>query len=263
MTTDRLRVNGHPAGRIATIRSEAVDFRRRLVTFTLGLGLCGALAGCVMMDSPGSGRAAEPPAYRVGDRWVYRAQDGWFRLFTNWEETHTISAVNADGITERVTLRGPTLDVARSELWAAPGKVRIGALYDHETRRFATPLDRYRFPLAPGATWSQFVDNVDETNRTSGPINYYLRAQGWETVSTPAGTFDAIVLHVVIWLDDETFWRYPTLCDYLIWYAPAVRGVVREQKRASYQEKGGDFDNAAKIPTQNTVIELVSFTPGA
>jgi len=263
MTTDRLRGSGHPAGRVATIGSEPVDFCRRLVTFTLGLGLCGALAGCVMMDSPGSGRAAEPPAYRVGDRWVYRAQDGWFRLFTNWEETHTISAVNADGITERVTLRGPTLDVARSELWAAPGKVRIGALYDHETRRFATPLDRYRFPLAPGATWSQFVDNVDETNRTSGPINYYLRAQGWETVSTPAGTFDAIVLHVVIWLDDETFWRYPTLCDYLIWYAPAVRGVVREQKRASYQEKGGDFDNAAKIPTQNTVIELVSFTPGA
>ena len=236
--------------------------RRFVVLVCCAAGLA-TLAGCAAMDSPGSGRAAEPPAYRVGDRWVYRAQDGWFRLFTNWDETHTISAVNADGVTERVTLKGPTLDVTRSELWPAPGKVKVGAVYEHETRRFATPLDRFRFPLAPGATWSQFVNNVDETNRTSGQINYYLRAQGWETVSTPAGTFDAIVLHVLIWLDDETFWRYPTQCNYTIWYAPAVRGVVREEKRASYQEKGGDMDNSARIPTQNTVLELVSFTPGA
>jgi hypothetical protein len=236
--------------------------RRLIIVVLCATGLA-PLAGCAGIDSPGSGRAAEPPAYRVGDRWVYRAQDGWFRLFTNWDETHTISAVNADGITERVTLKGPTLDVARSELWPAPGKVKIGALYEHETRLFATLLDRYRFPLAPGASWSQFVNNVDESTRTGGQINYYVRAQGWETVSTPAGTFDAIVLHVVIWLDDETFWRFPTLCNYTIWYSPAVRGVVRELKRASYQEKGGDFDNAARIPTQNTVIELLSFTPGA
>ena len=172
-------------------------------------------------------------------------------------------AIGADGITERVTLKGPTLDVGRSELWTAPGQVKIGALYEYETRRFATPLDRFRFPLASGATWSQYVNNVDETNRTSGQINYYLRALGWQTVATPAGAFDAIELHVVIWLDDETFWRFPTECNYILWYAPAVRGVVREIKRASYQEKGGDRDGPARIPTQNTFTELVSFAPGA
>ena len=236
---------------------------RRSVTIGLCVVGLAMLVGCAGVESQGSGRAAEAPSYRVGDRWVYRVQDGWFRLFTVWDETHTISAVNADGITERVTLRGPTLDIARTELWAAPGRVKVGSLYDYETRRFATPLERYRFPLASGASWSQYVNNVDEANRTAGQINYYLKAQGWETVATPAGTFDALVLHVVIWLDDETFWRFPTLCNYTVWYAPAVRGVVREIKRASYQEKGGDFDNAARIPTQNTVIELLSFTPGA
>jgi hypothetical protein len=236
---------------------------RRFVGITLYVAGFAVLAGCAGVESMGSGRAAEAPAYRVGDRWVYRVHDGFFRLITTWDETHTISAVNADGITERVTLKGPTLDVLRSELWSAPGQVKIGALYDYETRRFATPLDRYRFPLASGATWSQYVNQSDEVNRTSGQINYFLRAQGWETVATPAGTFDAIVLHIVIWLDDETFWRYPTLCNYIVWYAPAVRGVVREVKRASYQEKGGDRDANARIPTQNSLIELVSFTPGA
>ena len=242
---------------------EPVNFTRRRVTFTLGLAASGALTACGGVESMGSGRAAETPAYRVGDRWVYRAQDGFNRLITTWDETHTISAINAEGIAERVTLKGPTLDVARSELWAAPGQVKVGAVYENETRRFAVPLDRYRFPLASGAMWSQYVNQVDETNRTSGQINYYLRAQSWGTVATAAGTFDALELHVVMWLDDGTFWRFPTQCNYILWYAPAVRGLVREIKRASYQEKGGDMDANARIPTQNTFIELVSFTPGA
>jgi hypothetical protein len=236
---------------------------RRRVNAALCVAPFATLAGCAGVESKGSGRAAEAPAYRVGDRWLYRAQDGFFRTIKTWDETHTISAVNADGITERVTLKGPTLDVVRSELWSAPGQVKVGALYEYETRRFATPLDRYRFPLAAGAAWSQYVNNFDESTKNSGQINYYLRAQGWETAATAAGTFDALVLHVIIWLDDETFWRFPTQCNYIVWYAPEVRGVVREIKRASYLEKGGDMDSAARIPTQNSLIELVSFTPGA
>jgi hypothetical protein len=236
-------------------------FRRR-VALIFGLAAAVALAGCASFDSPGSGRAAEAPAYRVGDRWVYRGQDG-FRLLTTGEETHTISAVGADGIGERITVKGPTLDLTRAEQWAAPGLVKVGALYENETRRFATPLDRYRFPLAAGAGWNQFVDNFDESTKTAGQINNYVRVGGWETVVTPAGTFDAIVMHVIMWLDDGTFWRWPTQCNYTVWYAPAVRGVVREVKLAQYLEKGGDMDNGSTIRTQNTVVELVSFTPGA
>ena len=236
---------------------------RRRVALIFGLAAMGALAGCASLDSPGSGRAAEAPTYRVGDRWVYHGRDGFFRLFTTWEETHTISAVGADGIGERITVKGPTLDLARAELWTVPGRVKIGALYENETRRFATPLDRFRFPLAAGASWNQFVDNFDESTKTAGQINNFVRVRGWETVVTPAGTFDAIVMTVMMWLDDGTFWRWPTQCNYTVYYAPAVRGVVREVKRAWYLEKGGDMDNGATIPTQNTVIELVSFTPGA
>jgi len=105
---------------------------RRLISVVVMAAGVALLAGCAGTSGQGSGRAAEPPAYRVGDRWVYQAQDGWFRLIKTWEETHTISAVNADGITERVTLKGPTLDVARSELWLAPGQVKVGALFDSE-----------------------------------------------------------------------------------------------------------------------------------
>jgi hypothetical protein len=63
-------------------------------------------------------------------------------------------------------------------------------------------------------------------------------------------------------LDDEEFWRWPTDCTYTIWYAPAVRGAVRERKRADYLEKSGGPDAGGRLPAQNTTVELLSFTPG-
>jgi len=221
-----------------------------------------ALAGCAGFESAGSGPAAEAPAYRVGDRWTYSAQDG-FLTPERWGETHAISAIGTDGISAWITQKGPARDVARAELWSAPGLVKIGAVFDSETRRFVTPLNRHGFPLAAGASWSQFVDNYNEATKETGQINRYVRVRGWEKVITPAGTFDALAMHVVMHLDDEEFWRFATECNYTVWYAPAVRGVVREEKRAQYMQKSGDHDSGGRIHTQNAVVELLSFTPGS
>jgi hypothetical protein len=235
------------------------------VSRTFIAGFCiaatAALTGCAGFESAGSGPAAETPAYRVGDRWTYRVQDG-FRSPERWEETHSITAIGTEGISARITQKGPSRDVARAELWSAPGLVKIGAVFDNETRRFVTPLERYRFPLAAGQSWSQFVDNFNETTKATGQINHYVRVRGWEKVTTPAGTFDALAMHVVMHLDDEEFWRYATQSNYTVWYAPAVRGVVRAERRAEYRERGSRFDLGGRIPTQNAVVELLSFTPG-
>ena len=220
------------------------------------------VGGCASLDSPATGGpAAEAPAYRVGDRWVYHATDG-FRAPVRWEETREVTAITAEGIAVRVTQKGPSVDNARIELWAAPGLVRTGALFDDETRRFATLLKRYDFPIAPGKTWSQFVDNYNESTNRAGQINHYVRVGDWEKVTTPAGTYDAIRLRVLTRLDDDEFWRWATECNYLVAYAPAVRGVVREDKEAQYREKGSPTDGVAAFRSQHAVLELVSFTPG-
>jgi hypothetical protein len=226
--------------------------------------LVAAIAGCSTLSAPGlaDGPPAAAPAYRVGDRWVYGAEDG-FRVKVTWTETHEVTALGADGITVRVTQQGPGVDNRRTEQWAAPGLVRVGALFDDETRRFGTPLVRYEFPLTVGRSWNQWVDQYDEQTKREGRINRYVRAAGWGSVTTPAGTFDAIALRVVMTLDDEEFWRYATRCNYLVWYAPAVRGIVKEARDAQYLERGGDMDSAAPIRSQHAVLELVSFTPGA
>ena len=94
----------------------------RLVTITVAVSALAALAGCAGPGGAGSGPPVEAPAYRVGDRWVYHGDDG-FRVKTEWDETHEVVAIGPEGITVRITLKGPTTDVTRTELWAAPGQV--------------------------------------------------------------------------------------------------------------------------------------------
>lgn len=235
--------------------------RRPLLLSSLLATLLAVLAGCAGLDSGGSGAAADAPSYRVGDRWVYRAMDG-FRAPVVWDETREVVAIGPAGITVRVAQKGPSVDGVRTEQWSAPGLVMVGAIYDDETRRFTPALERYRFPLSSGQSWNQWVDNYDETAQKQGPINHFVRVRGWEKIVTPAGTFDAIALRVNARLDDEEFWREATTCSYLIWYAPAVRGVVREEKEAQYREKGGAMDGLASIRSQHALLELVAFTPG-
>src|SRR5690606_35141684 len=97
-------------------------------------------------DREGSGPLIEAPTLRVGDRWVYHVRSG-FRDPDLWEETHVVTEAGTDGITIRVTMKGARVNGERIERLASPGRVMQGSLFDIETRRFATPLERYRFPL--------------------------------------------------------------------------------------------------------------------
>ncbi len=225
--------------------------------------LVGALlvTGCAIPGA-GSGASGPPvaaPSVQVGDRWTYHGRDG-FRVGVEWDETHEVIAAGPAGISVRVTLAGPTVSGSRIETLAAPGQVTTGSLMDIETRRFATPLARYAFPLSPGQTWNQFVDDFNEGTAKAGQINRYVRVGGWDRVSTPAGMFDALRMRVFMRLDDEEFWRGPTQCNYLVWYAPAVGASVREEKSAEYWEKSDRRDGVGAMRAQNTLLQLVSFT---
>ena len=235
----------------------------RVIVRIAALALAALVGGCAGLDQHGdlAGRVAATPTLVVGQSWTYRGREG-FRDPLVWEETHEVAAIGPGGITVRVTARGDRVSGERTESLASPGIVRVGSLMDIETRRFATPLERFRFPLATGETWNQWIDNVNETTNKAGQINRYVRVGDWDKVSTPAGVFDAIRMRVMMRLDDEEFWRYPTTCNYLIWYAPAVGAPVREEKEAEYYEKGEEFDGFGAIRAQHTLIELVAYTPG-
>ena len=240
---------------------------RSIVALAAALSATALLAACggtaTIMGSPSIAGASGPPApaptVRVGDRWVYNAVDGYRQKIT-WTETHEVTAIGADGIRVNVTLQGSNIDIARTEIWSAPGVVRSGSIYEAETDRFDPALVRYQYPLTNDASWSQQVRDLNKPPGPYGPIRFHARVGGYESVTTPAGTFDAIKIRYLIQLDDETFWRYPTQCDYVVWYAAAVGAMVREQKRSYYLEK--DVEAAPQVPGQRAVYELVSFTRG-
>ena len=226
----------------------------------LAILLFAALAGCAGFDSASTGGpAADAPTFRVGDRWVYRAADG-FRVALQWSETHVVTSVAPGAITVRITEAGPDARGERTEVWSAPGLLVSGAVFDEETRRFATPIKIYDFPLAPGERWNQWVENLNAATNKTGQINRYVTVGGWEKVATPAGTFDAIKLRVLMRLDDEEFWRGPTQCNYLIFYAPAIGAMVRAEKNAEYWEKSDRRDGVGAITAQHAVLELESYS---
>ena len=219
------------------------------------------LASCATPTITGgaAGPAAEAPSLKPGDRWVYHGQDG-YRVPVVWDETHEITAIGPEGITVRVTLKGPTIDIQRTETWSAPGIVRTGAVYEAETDRFEPSLIRYNYPLSVGNTWSQSIRNANKPPDPFGPIQRHVEVGGYESVSTPAGTFDAIRMRVLMQLDDATFWRYGTECNYLVWYAPSVGATVKEEKRSSYREKEGM--EGVSVPGQHATLQLTSFSRG-
>ncbi|MET0917813.1 MAG: hypothetical protein ABWY07_05230 [Burkholderiales bacterium] len=222
---------------------------------------------CGGLESAGSGSpAAEAPIFRVGDTWVYRATDG-FRTPLRWEETHEVIAVAPGAITVRVTESGPNARGTRTEVWATPGLLQTGPVFDEETRRFTVPVKIYDFPMSPGQRWNQWVDNewMDRAAGNalrSGQINRYVTVGEWKRVPTPAGTYDALALRVLMRLDDEEFWRWPTTCNYVVYYAPAVGAMVRAEKRAEYWEKGDRRDGIGAIQSQHATLELVSYARG-
>jgi hypothetical protein len=212
---------------------------------------CGVLAwqasGVEAADAP----SAPAPAVSVGDRWVYRVNDRARK--TTLDEVREVTAAGPDGITVRVTRAGDS----RDELLSAPGLVRSGAACGEETRRFATPLQRYAFPLEPGKRWNQWVEYAADGRK--GKINYNVRMRGWEKVQTAAGSVDALRMLVIVRLDDADAFRNATECNFTVWYAPAVRGPVREQRTASYVTKGS---SPMRQQEMDASYELSSFTPG-
>ena len=142
--------------------------------------------------------------------------------------------------------------------------VGTGALMDIETRRFATPLERYRFPLAPGETWNQWVDNFNETHASrEGKINRYARVGGWEKVvdarrhvrRDPAARADAPRRRGVLALSDDV--QLPDLVR-----AGRRRAGARGKGSRVLREAATRGDGQGAIRAQHTLLELVSFTPG-
>jgi hypothetical protein len=211
-----------------------------------------------------AGKAAHPtvahaPALRVGDEWTYTvsARDG--RSIASSVETRRVTVASPTHVTLRIERKGRGVDIARTESFSSPGVVTSGAACGDETRRFPSGFLRLDFPLRPGKRWSRRVESVTSATGKQGSIHYRASVRHWEKVTTPAGTFDALRVTVLVRLDDADATRQGTECDFTLWYSPSVGATVLEDRRASVTTRGDDPETTQ---TLDAGYELVSYIAG-
>ena len=230
-----------------------------LVVATAGIAMASTGESATTLRGA-EGPAAQAPQPRAGDRWVYRATDGYGNKVA-WQETYEVTSVAPDAINVKVSVVGAGVDHTRTEIWSAPGVMTQGAILEAETRRFEPAWIRYKYPMATGDSWSQSIRNPATQPGPYGPMQSKVTVGGYEKVTTPAGTFNAMKLRYFLRLDDETFWHMPTEADYYVWYAPELGVLVRQEKRSRTVQKGHNA-GSANFGTR-AVYQLVSFTRGS
>ncbi len=199
------------------------------------------------------------PTLAVGDHWEYRITDNLRMGLVTMLEADVVS-INAGTASLRLVYND---QFGRSESRAeidANGGLIAGALKGQETRTFQMPVQMYDFPLERGKSWRQTVPTISPDTQLNAQILAFGNVQGQTVVTVPAGAFNTTFVFRILQLDDEQFWRTRTTREDSVWFAPEVKGPVRELRNASFIQSGGGM--GALVRTENTTRELLSFRPG-
>lgn len=185
-----------------------------------------ALAALCSARAPAASDAAvQAPTLRVDDTWVYR--------FTENDQTtplmQRVTGVDADGY----RLESQEIDFGGFQRVRLDRQLNllereVGA---HRLVSFTPFYPYFHFPLEPGAEWSGEVA-IRHNWETGYQLdrNLRFRVVGWEEVRVPAGIFHALRIEG----EGRNSGRIGERelhgrVHERLWYAPAVRNVVRRE----------------------------------
>ena len=179
-------------------------------------------------------RIVNKPDLRVGDKWVYNVG------YNNEKVEKTIRSIKDDKV-EVVEPNNCNLDtLTYTPSW---GKTRgCAVLFGKGSKRTTTfnytPPLQYTpdmpFEVRPGKTWKLEYKFGSDPNSLEG------KAIGWETITVPAGTYEALKIEVSLTSGLKTGFKYT------LWYAPAANNFIKQLLTQEPQEN----------------FELVSYTKG-
>lgn len=232
---------------------------RRGARLLAAVVLPAALAACATADVLPLGAPVPAPEPRVGDAWNYTVLDG-FRGFERGAASFAVTAVQGETFTAEVEEAGGPVTRSftlrlRPRADSAPAADPSADAGHAVTRTFARgwnpvngrtpagdevtydpPLPLFVFPLEDGRRWTQTVTATVTRTGARFPVFVQGRVLGRETVTTPAGTFDAIRIQRSLRIGDgeTSIWRSDTFQAETEWYAPAVGRSVRYQQDLNY-----------------------------
>lgn len=201
--------------------------RRRLLGALATLAAGGLAGGCASRAAVPPPVGAEPlalPALRVGDRWSYR--------LTNRYNGGTIGETTVEvvetGSALRLRVDPGDGQPPQHERYADAWRVIEETTFDGSIV-FDVPM-----PLVPpGARTGAAVATAGRyrSERSSGEFVWQqrLRAVGWERITVPAGTFDALRIDRLIDFQHPDRFRMMSERTDILWVSPQVgRWVARE-----------------------------------
>ena len=227
-----------------------------LVPLTASL-LVGACASVGVSDGP----AAPAPTFRVGDRWVYEASDG-FRVAVTWTETHEVTAINAEGIAVRVTQIGPTVN---SALYRGLGDARCAEIRSGVRRRNTRLQSAARLLRVSAVSrqamgrLAQSVQRHDQEGGTDQPLRHRRRLgqgpdPGRDVRRDPAASADAPRRRGILALSDHVQLRA------LLRARGRGHGACGKRRRVPGKGRRRRARRHGTRTTQHAVLELTSYT---
>lgn len=187
---------------------------------------------------------------RAGDTWTYRYVDGWH---TQPERTlvYSVSAVSESEVRETLTVDSHLVD---EQAYTAAVK-----LIEREFIKDRPMVDFSPYLLAFHDVDKKMVEWKKLPYSSNSPSAAFLHSWdldgkilGKETVTVPAGTFQAVKARITGQRQPRHFpaAQESTQVVHTIWYAPEVKRIVKMTS---------DLKNPRHEPTDKDVFELISY----
>ena len=197
--------------------------------------LTGALCACVT--------ALCLPAYAApatGDTYVYRVINRYNGETVAHLHHEVSDASTAAGVVTSITADRPAITLQRTEIHTRDGQWLRHPLDNHGRAidyEFAQALPAV--PPVAGQSWSVRVNARADGADRARSVRIDGRVLGNERVRVPAGEFDTVKIHRIIYPGDPGNFRTETRIDETDWFAPALGRSVRTETNSSWEEPCG------------------------
>jgi hypothetical protein len=182
-------------------------------------------------------------AHAQHDTLVYQVTNGYNREVVGRVRKMPAPSGNEGGHALHLCVDSAALGVERVEIIDAQGRWLRRTLDSHGVPidyAFSPALPARRDDMRVGHSWSQRVNATvtlaGESVRRSVRVDAKVISS--ERLRVPAGEFDTLSIHRIIYAGDGELTRAETRIDERVWYAPALRRSARIDTRSSWLQSG-------------------------
>lgn len=193
-------------------------------------------AGCAVplpqSPPPGMAAAVGAPRVTVGDTWTYRLRDLYTGLERGTERRRVTEAGSARTV---VNVQRREDRAEEQEYYDREGNWLRAPATNLPVFDYTPAYQAWAFPLSAGKTWHSRTTAIEPATGRRFPVWIDGTVMGWEKVSVPAGSFDALKVRRAVFIEyfEYTVRGRSEIIEYE-WYSPAVGHAVKRETRSRY-----------------------------